>query len=70
VGGEAELVRLAVTPEQVTTPEFFFSAHEKAKDARYRWFVETHGEVCCELDTLDPNALRDLVEGAITDRID
>lgn len=69
-GGQAELVRLAVTPQQVAAPEFFFSAHDKAKDARYRWFVETHGETCCELDALDPNTLRDLVEGAITDRID
>ena len=70
-GGEAELIRLAVTPEQVAahTPETF-SAHDKAKDARYRWFLNAHGERCCELDALDPNILRDLLTDAITARID
>jgi hypothetical protein len=70
-GGAADLIRLAVTPNQIRDLDLpTFSAYDKAKDARYRWFLETHGDVCCELDALDPNTLRDLVEGAITDRID
>jgi hypothetical protein len=69
--GEAELVRLAVTPRQVTTYELpTFSAQTKSKDARYRWFLGRHGETCCELDALDPNVLRQVVERAITARID
>jgi hypothetical protein len=69
-GGTAALVRVAVLPEQVKNHAFRFSAHDKAKDARYRWFVDAHGEDCYELDTLNPNTLRDLVEGAIVDRLD
>ncbi|MDQ3227520.1 MAG: hypothetical protein M3Q50_12915 [Chloroflexota bacterium] len=69
-GGEAKLIRLAVTPEHIAHFDLStFPARDKAKDARYRWFVHTHGETCCELDALDPNVLRDLIEGAITDRI-
>ncbi len=71
-GGDAELIRLAVTPEHIARldPSVLFSAHEKRKDSRYPWFLRTYGERCCELDALNPNTLRDLVEGAITDRID
>jgi hypothetical protein len=69
-GGKAELLRLAVTPEQIAAFDLStFPVHDKAKDANYSWFLENHGETCCELDALNPNALRDLVEGAITDRI-
>jgi hypothetical protein len=70
-GGRADLIRLAVTPEQIrdqTLPTF--STHDKAKDARYHWFLDHHGETCCELDALDPNVLREIVGDAITDRID
>lgn len=70
-GGRADLIRLAVTPGQIrdqTLPTF--SAHDKAKDARYHWFLDHHGETCCELDALDPNVLREIIGDAITDRID
>jgi hypothetical protein len=70
-GGEAELVRLAVTPEQIAAHALeTFPAHDKAKDARYPWFLDAHGERCCELDALDPNILRDIVKAAIVARID
>ncbi len=70
-GGKAAVVRLAVTPAQIAADGLStFSAHDKAKDARYRWFLETHGETCCELDTLDPNDLRAAVEDAISNHID
>jgi hypothetical protein len=69
--GEAELVRLAVTPRQIETHDLpTFSADTKSKDARYRWFLNRHGKMCCELDALDPNVLRQTVERAISARID
>jgi hypothetical protein len=62
---------LAVTPGHVDSYGLpTFSAQTKSKDARYRWFVETHGETCCELDALDPNILRDTVEATISTFID
>ena len=70
-GGDADLLRLAVTPEQIRTydlPTFF--ADSKKKDARYGWFVDRYGQTCCELDALDPNVLRTVVENAIVNRID
>jgi hypothetical protein len=69
--GDAAVIRLAVTPQQIALFDLpTFSVHDKAKDARYRWFLENHGTRCCELDALDPNVLREIVEVAITDRID
>jgi hypothetical protein len=69
-GGRADLIRLAVTPEQIAEHGLpTFPADDKRKDARHDWFVTEHGEACCELDALDPNTLRDLVEGAIAERI-
>ena len=60
--GDANLIRLAVTPGQIEWCDLpTFPAHSKSKDARYRWFVETHGQNCCELDALDPNVLRAFV---------
>ncbi len=70
-GGEATIARLAVTPEQIARHDLpTFSAHDKAKDARYRWFLERHGERCCELDALDPTLLRATVEDAIRQHLD
>ena len=43
----------------------WFSASDKKKDPRYRWFVRNFGKRCWELDAMDPNDLRTLVEGAI-----
>jgi hypothetical protein len=70
-GGNADVIRLAVTPDQIARFALpTFSVHEKRQDPRYREFLKIHGETCCELDALDPNTVRDLVEGAITERID
>ncbi|MBA3415750.1 MAG: hypothetical protein H0U10_11055 [Chloroflexia bacterium] len=70
-GGEASIVRLAVTPAQIAAHRLStFSAHDKRLDSRYGWFLATHGETCAELDALDPNAVRSLVEGAIVAKID
>jgi hypothetical protein len=35
-----------------------FSAHSKAKDVNYPWFVEHYGETCWELDAMSPVDLR------------
>ncbi|MDQ3692227.1 MAG: hypothetical protein M3464_01180, partial [Chloroflexota bacterium] len=70
-GGQATLSRLAVTPEQIAAYDLpTFAAETKAKDARYRWFLDHHGVTCCELDALNPNVLRLVVEDAIVGVID
>jgi hypothetical protein len=47
-----------------------FPASDKSEDTRYKWFVRNYGDRCWELDALDPNDLRNLVEGAIKDEIE
>ncbi len=42
-----------------------FAASEKTSDVRHTWFVERYGQTCCELDALNPNTPRELVENAI-----
>ena len=70
-GGEAELTRLALTPQMIVEYDLVpFPVYEKRSDTRFGWFLTTHGTVCAELDGLDPNVLRDLVEQHIVSRID
>jgi hypothetical protein len=70
-GGEYRLVRIALNREQIEANNLYtFPAAVKRKDSRFQWFVRTHGPVCCELDTFDPNLLRDLVEAEIRSHID
>jgi len=70
-GATVELRRLALSPDDVADPSLpDFPADTKVKDPRYRWFVETYGRRCWELDALDPNVLRERVEGAIRAEID
>jgi hypothetical protein len=47
-----------------------FDASDKESDPRYDWFVSKFGDTCAELDAMDPNDLRDLVELAIMSRIE
>ena len=47
-----------------------FSASDKRKDPRHKWFVRNYGKQCWELDAMDPNDLRDRVEEAIRDEIE
>ena len=59
-----QMRRIALTRAQVTgLPSF--PATEKRKDSRYKWFVSNYGKRCWELDAMDPNDLRDLVEQEI-----
>lgn len=42
-----------------------FSVEEKRKDPRAPWFRKTYGQLCWELDAMDPNDLRSRVEQEI-----
>jgi hypothetical protein len=68
-GYHVELKRIALTSDQVRNfhlPSF----PAKRKDPRYRWYVEHYGRTCWELDALDPNDLRAIVEKAILKEIE
>jgi hypothetical protein len=68
-GDHVELRRIALLPEQLGgLPSF--PASDKKKDTRHDWFVDQFGNQCWELDALDPNVLRDLVEEAINGEIE
>ena len=63
-GDHVTLERIALIRSQVTgLPSF--SAIDKRKDPRYKWFRSHHGDRCWELDAMDPNDLRDCVEREI-----
>jgi hypothetical protein len=47
-----------------------FPATDKKKDPRYRWFRANYGDRCWELDSMDPNDLRNCVEQAIVELIE
>ncbi len=69
--GDATIERVAVMKEQIEDYDLLtFPAHEKKTDARHPWFVDRYGQTCCELDALNPNDLRRVVENAILDHLD
>jgi len=47
-----------------------FNVHEKRKDPRAPWFRENYGQLCWELDAMDPNDLRARVENEIKNHIE
>ena len=63
-GDYVQVKRIALTQEQLA-PLRSFPASDKRKDPRYKWFIENFGTRCWEIDALDPNELRDRVEGYI-----
>jgi len=68
-GGNVEVIRLALDSfDRVGLP--WFSAKEKKRDPRYKWFVEWYGDRCWELDAMSPVALRKRVDDAIHGRLD
>jgi hypothetical protein len=68
-GDHVTLERIALTREQIDgLPSF--PASDKRKDPRHKWFVRNFGSRCSELDALDPNDLRALVEEAIRTEIE
>jgi hypothetical protein len=68
-GHHVELRRIALTPSQ-TRGLLSFPASDKKKDPRHAWFVRNFGNRCWELDALDPNALREIVEEEIKAEIE
>jgi hypothetical protein len=68
-GGHINIRRIALTREQVRAlPPF--PATDKQKDPRYKWFTSSYGNLCWELDAMDPNDLRDCVEAEIEELIE
>ena len=68
-GDHVEVKRVALTRGQLDgLPSF--PASDKKKDPRHDWFVRNNGRRCWELDALDPNDLREIVEEAIKDEIE
>jgi len=68
-GNHIILKRIALQPPQFGgLPSF--PASDKRKDPRYPWFVQNYGDHCWELDALDPNDLREIVEEAIRAEIE
>jgi hypothetical protein len=67
-GDHVEVRRIALTERHHDLP--WFPASDKKGDTRYRWFVDNYGERCWELDALDPNDLRALVDEAIRAEIE
>jgi hypothetical protein len=47
-----------------------FNVREKNKDPRAPWVRQTYGQLCWELDAMDPNDLRTRVEDEITNHIE
>jgi hypothetical protein len=68
-GGHILLKRIALRPNQLRGLPWF-PASDKKRDPRYEWFVRNYGDRCWELDALDPNTLRALVEKAIRAEIE
>jgi hypothetical protein len=67
-GDHITVKRIALVREQLADLPSF-PASDKRKDPRYKWFVENFGDRCWEIDAMDPNTLRDLVEQEILARI-
>src|SRR5262249_14274132 len=68
--GKVELRRVALLPEVHCAYLPWFSVEEKRTDPRYKWFVRNFGHRCWELDAMNPNTLRAIVEEHIRGVID
>jgi hypothetical protein len=68
-GDHIDIERIALNREHLDDLPSFPAANKK-KDPRYRWFLSNYGERCWELDALDPNSLRAMVETAILEHIE
>ena len=66
-GDHVDITRIALLNEHLEGLPFF-AATDKKMDPRYDWFVSRYGRRCWELDALDPNDLRTIVEQAIQDK--
>lgn len=68
-GANVEVKRIALTDEQIEQykppPNY-----AKETDKRFKGYVKKHGELCWELDALDPEILSNLFEDNITELTD
>lgn len=70
-GAVAAFTRLAIVETDIENRELpWFSAADKTKDPRHRWYVQQYGQRCWELDALNPAELRERVERAILAEIE
>jgi len=70
-GGVATIERVALVESDLgDLAPSTFPASDKKNDSRYPWFVNEHGETCCELDALDANELRERLSAAIRSHTD
>jgi hypothetical protein len=69
-GGAIEWRRIALTPELIQAYDLpGFDVETKKGDSRYRWFRASQGARAWELDALNPNILRVIVEEAVRSSI-
>lgn len=61
--------RIALTKDQIDKYELP-PQPAKSSDSRYEDFVKKHGNIAVELDALDPEVLKDLIERSIKEKID
>jgi hypothetical protein len=71
-GLQVDIRRLAILGDEARRTNLpSFSAHEKRTDTRYPWWqAQGYGTTCWELDAMNPNDLRALVQAAIEEYID
>lgn len=70
-GGRATMERVALMRSDLDDlAPMTFRAEDKKTDSRYPWFIDNHGDTCCELDALDANELRERVKNAIVRHLD
>jgi hypothetical protein len=70
-GGAVTLHRIALATADVRDAALpSFPAESKRRDSRYKWFAQTYGADCWELDALHPGILRERVAAEITRYID
>jgi hypothetical protein len=67
-----EVRRIALTLEDTEDlgDDLAFPASDKQDDSRHDWFVDVYGELCWELDAMNPNILRERVRGAVMAELD
>jgi hypothetical protein len=68
-GTHVVLTRIALLRQHVRDLQSF-PASDKKRDPRYSWFIRTYGSRCWELDAMDPNDLRAVVDQEIRSLID
>jgi hypothetical protein len=71
-GKHASIKRIALTRDDCRNlgRRPAFNVKEKSKDPRAPWFRKNYGQLCWELDAMDPNDLRSRVENEINEHIE